>query len=127
MFKNYLKSAWRNIHRNKIYSLINIFGLAMGLAIFTLFAVIAGFDSEADKFHDNAKQIFSIVQIFDSGNKGDEHTAFIPAPLLPALLSEFPEIEKGARAFPAGRMVVKHEDHIFYENNISGFFIRIYI
>ena len=118
MLKNYLKTAWRNIRRNKLYSLINILGLAMGLAIFTLFAVIAGFDSEADKFHADGDRIFSLVQVYETANKGEEHSAYLPAPLLPALMDELPEIEAGARAFPAGRMIVKQDENIFYENNV---------
>ncbi|HSG27967.1 MAG TPA: ABC transporter permease, partial [Candidatus Krumholzibacterium sp.] len=51
-------------------------------------------------------------------NRGDEHTAFVPAPLLPALKEEFPEIEKAARVLPPGRMVVKVDEEVFYESGI---------
>ncbi len=118
MLKNYIKTAVRNIFKQKAFSIINIAGLAMGLAIFTLFAVVAGFDTEADKFHDNADRIYSVVQVSSSSNEGEEHTAFIPSPMMQSLLDEFPEIEKGARAFPAGRMIVKYKENIFYENKM---------
>jgi len=118
MLNNYLKVAFRNIKKNKIYSLINITGLAVGLAIFILFAIISGFNTEADKFHENGDRIFSVVQVIPSTTKGEEHTAYTPSPLLPALLSEFPQIEKGTTAFPARRMIMKYNENIFYENSI---------
>ncbi len=118
MFKNYVISAFRNLERNKIYSLINITGLAVGLAIFILFAVITGFNTEADRFHKNADRIYAVVQVCPSIIEGEQHTAFTPSPLLPTLLAEFSQIEMGARAFPGGRMIIKHKEHIFYENNI---------
>jgi putative ABC transport system permease protein len=118
MFKNYLKNALRNLQRNKIYSLIIITGLAVGLAIFILFAVIAGFNTEADHFHKNADRIYAVVQVCPSITEGEQHTAFTPSPLLPALLGEFSQIEAGARAFPAGRMIIQHKENIFYESNM---------
>ena len=118
MFRNYLKIAFRNIRRNKGYTFINISGLAVGLAIFTLLAIIVGFDMEADRFHKHADRIYSVIQVFPSIQKGEEHTAFTPYPLLSALQNEFPEIEGGTRAFPAGRMIVKFEDNKFYENSM---------
>ena len=118
MLKNYIKVAIRNIFKQKTYSIINIFGLAMGLAIFTLFAIVAGFDTEADKFHDKAERIYSVVQVSSSSNEGEEHSAFVPSPMLTSMLNEFPEIERGARAFPAGRMIIKYKENIFYENKI---------
>ena len=118
MYWNYLKIALRNLNKQKLYSLINILGLAMGLAIFSLFAVIAGFDTNADKFHKNAKKLYGVIQVLPSGNKGEEHTAFNPAPLLPALLSEFPEIEDGTSIFPAGRTILKYKEKIFFEDRI---------
>ena len=118
MFSNYLKSALRNLQRNKIYSLVNITGLAVGLAIFILFSVITGFNTEADRFHKKADRIYAVVQVCPSITEGEQHTAFTPSPLLPALLGEFSQIEVGARAFPAGRMIIKHNESIFYEDNI---------
>jgi len=118
MFKNYLKIALRNLNKHKAYSFVNVFGLAIGLAIFTLCAVMAGFETNADKFHQNAENIYSVVQVIPSGNKGDEHTASTPAPLLSALLSEFPEIQNGCRVFPAGKLSLKYEDRFFYEDKV---------
>lgn len=118
MFKNYLLVALRNLKKQKLFSLINIIGMAVGMAGFAFFAHTAGVKLNADKFHKNADRIYSVIQVLPLENKDEEHTAYTPAPLLPALRSEFPEIEDGVRVFPAGRMTLKREDDSFYENGI---------
>lgn len=118
MIKSYIKSAFRNFQKRKAYSAITLSGLTLGLAVFTLFALLVEFILHFDTFHKNADRIYSVVQILPGGIEGEQHSAITPAPLLPALLSEIPEIEAGSRYFPAGRMIVKHQDKVFYENRV---------
>ena len=118
MINNYIKIAWRNLTKHKIYSVITMSGLVLGLGIFILFALLLHSQSNFDSFHKNADRIFSVVQVLPRGVEKDHHSAITPAPLKTALLTEFPEIEKAARFFPPGRMVVRHEDKLFYENRI---------
>ena len=108
MFTNYLKVALRNLKKQKIYSFINISGLALGLAIYTLFSFLSVSNFKADKFHEKCSSIFGIVQVLTDGNQDEEHTAYTPAPLMSALLEEFPEIQEGVRIIPAGRKIVNH-------------------
>ncbi|MFC1726109.1 ABC transporter permease [candidate division KSB1 bacterium] len=114
MLKNYLKTAWRNIFKQKIYSLINISGLALGLAFFILAALYADFNFSFDKFHENSDRIYCIERISTS----DRHGLFSPAPLLPALLEEVPYVEDGVRYTSGGRRIVRYKDKQFYESNI---------
>lgn len=93
MFKNYFKTALRNFNRQRIYSMINVSGLALGLAAFLLAALHTAFNLSFDTFHHEANHIYGIVQVIPSGNKGEQHTAIIPTPLLPAMVHEFGEIE----------------------------------
>lgn len=51
MFKSYFLIALRNLKKQKVFSLINITGMAVGMAGFTLFALVAGVKLKADKFH----------------------------------------------------------------------------
>jgi len=118
MLKSYLLVAIRNIKKQKIYSLINIIGLSFGMAGFAIFAHIAGVKLNSDKFHEKANQIFSVVQLVSEENRDDQHTAYTPAPLQQALQNDFPEIETAARALPAGRITLKRNNDIFYENQI---------
>jgi putative ABC transport system permease protein len=57
MLKNHLKIAWRNLWRNKLYSAINIVGLAIGLTICMLIVLYVGHESTYDRFHKNAENI----------------------------------------------------------------------
>jgi putative ABC transport system permease protein len=118
MFKSYLLVALRNLKKQKIFSLINIIGMAVGMAGFAIFALTAGVKLNADKFHKNADNIYSIVQVLPTANKDEQHTAFTAAPLLPALRSEFPEIKDALRIFSAGKMSLRRQRESFYEHNI---------
>jgi len=116
MLKNYLKIALRNIKKQKAHHFIMMSGLILGLSIFIMFSLFVDFASNMDSFHKNADRIYAVVQILP-GSEG-QHSAITPAPLMPALISEFPEIEKATRFFPPGRMIVRYQDKVFYENGI---------
>lgn len=118
MFINYIKIALRNFRRHKVYSLITISGLILGLSVFSMFALLTNFTSNVDSFHAEADRIYALIQVFAGGQEGDQHSAITPAPLAPALKSEFPEIEKAVRYFPPGRMIVKYKDKVFYESGL---------
>jgi len=118
MLSNYIKTAWRYLIKHKIYSAITISGLVLGLAVFILFALMLFSQSNFDSFHKKADRIYCVVQVLSRGVERDHHSAITPAPLKDVLLAEFPEIEKAARFFPPGRMVVRHGDKLFYENRI---------
>ena len=118
MFVNYLKIAIRNIKKHKIYSIITISGLVLGLGFFILFALTNGFIASFDTFHQKAGRIYGLVQVLKGGADGEQHSAITPAPLLPALLKEYPGIEDATRYFPPGRMIVRSRDKIFYESGI---------
>ncbi|UCC41495.1 MAG: ABC transporter permease [Candidatus Aminicenantes bacterium] len=129
MIKNYIKIALRNLERQKIYSVITMSGLIIGFAVFILFALISVSLSDFDTFHKNAHRIYGVVQILPGGLEGEQHSAILPPPLLPALLNEFPEIEDGTQFFPPGRMIVRHQDKVFYESGIrfvDSHFLRIF-
>ena len=118
MLKSYVLIALINLKKQKAYSLINIFGMAVGMAGFILFGLIAGVKLRADKFHENADRIYSLVQVFQTENKEDQHLAFTPGPMAEALRSEFPEIVDVARIYPAGRVKIKRRDDMFFEHSM---------
>ena len=60
MLKNYIKIAWRNLLRNKTFSIINIAGLAIGLCCFLLIALYVLDELSYDKFNENADRIYRI-------------------------------------------------------------------
>jgi putative ABC transport system permease protein len=115
MFSNYFKTAYRNILRNKGYAVINIAGLALGLAIFSMAALLAEFHFGFDKFHKDTDRIFSVVQTFAKAEKGMDHSARTPAPLGQLLADEFPEIEEVTRWIYLDDFSVKYKEKKFYE------------
>ncbi|MCP4727466.1 MAG: FtsX-like permease family protein [bacterium] len=115
MFKNYLKVAVRNLKRQKAFTLINIAGLAAGMAGFIFFALSGGAKLNSDRFHENADRMYGVVQVLPSETEGEEHDAYTPGPLLPALLDEFPEAEDGLRILPADIVTLTRGDNSFYE------------
>jgi len=94
MFRNYAKIAWRNILKNKGHSVLNIAGLAAGLAAFLLISAYVWFESSFDRFHDKAGRIARVEQILDHGDR-KEATAGLPAPV--AKILDFPEVEDFTR------------------------------
>ena len=96
MIKNYLKVAWRNLKKNKIFSFINVFGLSIGLTCCMLIALYLNNELSYDSYHKNANRIFQLGTTFVKEGKEDR-TANTPAPMAKAMQMEFPEIEKGTR------------------------------
>ena len=96
MLRNYIRVALRNLRKNKIYSLINIAGLAVGLSVFWLMALYIGDELSYDRASVNADRIYRVAQ---SGNwsGGSFKLAITPAPFAPALQKDYPEIEAAAR------------------------------
>jgi putative ABC transport system permease protein len=97
MLKNYLITAFREIFKNKTFSVIHIFGLAMGIASFVLILQYALYELSYDKFYKNADNIYRIRQ--DRYNKGKLSTTWGAgcAAIGPALKNEFPEVRAFAR------------------------------
>ena len=103
MISNYFKIAIRNILRHKVYALINVAGLAIGLAIFSLILETVEFHFSFDRFHKNADRIYSIVQVLPSGTSDERRSALSPLPLRKYLINEFEEIADATRLAPTGR------------------------
>ncbi len=113
MLKNYIKIAFRNLKRNRIFSFINIFGLSIGLACCILIMLFVNSELSYDSFHKNTDRIFRI-SLFENYAEDDQHfNSITSASLGPLLKDYFPEIENyirvsvlqgqvsyGARSFP---------------------------
>ncbi len=118
MLKSYVLIALRNLKKQKAYSLINIIGMAVGMAGFILFALMAGVKLRADKFHEKADRIYSVVQVFQTENKEEHHIAYTPGPMAQALREEFPEIADTTRVYPSGRITLRRGEDTFSERSV---------
>jgi putative ABC transport system permease protein len=93
MFRNYLKTALRNLTRQKGSTMINIAGLTLGItASLVLFLMVVHFSS-FDKFHSKRDRIYRVVNQSD-GNQGKDYQAGVPAVLPDAFRTDFPEAEQ---------------------------------
>jgi len=99
MLKNYLKTAWRNLKRNKGYSFINIAGLAVGMAAFILIMLFVQYELSFDRHYENADRIFRIA-LKAEWLANPNAVALIP--LAPALMEEYPEVISAARIWSWG-------------------------
>ena len=117
MLKNYLKIALRNILRFKTYSLINIVGLAIGLASFVLIILYIRYEFNYESHHEKANNVYRVNVIQQHPNRVFKLTHSM-VPLGKALTEELPEITDFTRFEKAGKTLVKYKDKRFYENNI---------
>jgi putative ABC transport system permease protein len=91
MIKNYLTIAWRNLWKNKVFSAINIFGLAIGMAACIVIMVFVFYEKSFDGMH--TKNIYRLdeVQKFE-GMVAPQNVALSMFPMAPTLRQEFPEV-----------------------------------
>ena len=97
MFKSYFKTAWRNLVRNKIYSGINIFGLALGMAAcFFIFQYVM-FERSYDRFNINAANIYRVPISYSGSLSSVQSQAKNHPALGPALKRDIPEVVDAVR------------------------------
>ena len=116
MFKNYFKTALRNLRKNKLYSAINIFGLTVGLAACLLIGVYINHEMSYDKFNVNANRIVRTTMEYSEA--GTVNTiATTGTKVGPEFKRRFPLIQEYARTF-ISHNVVKSGDKVFDEPRI---------
>lgn len=121
MFKSYFKTAWRNLKRNKVFSIINIIGLTAGtLCCFYIVLYVAD-QYSYDKHHNDAKDIYRVTTAIQmAGDKSQNATA--SAPVAPAMKLDFPEVKQFTRVVDlnlAGynEHLLRYKDRSFYEKD----------
>lgn len=123
MIRNYIKVAVRNLLRQKGFSFINIFGLALGISCTALIGMWVAHELSYDKFHSNYNRIYRITATLPEMNV---HAAVSSTPLAFAFKSEIPEIEDAVRISNFERDLVQVGDAKFEERGIiyadSNFF-----
>src|SRR6187549_466075 len=98
MLKHYFKIAVRNLGRQKILSFINISGLSIGMACFSLFLLYAVNEFSYDRFNVNAANIYRLVQWAEgSPNREPGGEAYGGTPAGPALKQDYPDVDMYAR------------------------------
>ena len=108
LFQNYLVISWRNTLKNKVFSIVNVFGLSVGLAACFLILQYVAFELSYDKFHTDSDRIYRVYM--------DDLATNHPG-VGPAMKADFPEVEEYARIVPqsifAGNIVgITYEDSV---------------
>ena len=118
MIRNYLKVAFRSLRRNKGYTIINILGLAIGIAFSCMMYIYVTHELSSDSFHEKSDRIYRVVMEDKRNPDNVRFYGSAPAPLTEALLNEMPEIEDHARLYrTTGQVVYQHKGQNFQERD----------
>src|ERR1700712_164811 len=105
MFKNYIKIAWRNLLKNKIFSFINILGLTIGITVCMMIFLFIMNEYSVDNFHVRGKNIYRVMRGFEE-NGSIKSVSYVSGPYAPALLNDFKgEITRAVRVSPTNNLV----------------------
>ncbi len=120
MFKNYLKTAWRNMRRNKVNSFLNISGLAIAMACVIMIVMYVKDELSYDRFFAHADHLFQVnMTVADNGGP-ENTTGGNTAPAVgPALKDMYPEVESYARVYRPGDVIVRYDGKTKVENYYS--------
>lgn len=105
MIKNYLKIAWRNLVKNKVFTLANVVGLTSAFAVAILLAMTALFELSFDQFHENKDTAYQLY-LSNQTPRGQEISTSNPVPLGPALHAEVAGIKSIARSLSDDALVI---------------------
>ncbi|MBL7903892.1 MAG: ABC transporter permease [Bacteroidales bacterium] len=119
MFSNYLTTALRNLLRQKSYTLINLFGLSVGIAAFLLIALYVQHETGFDTHLEHRSNIFRVVEVQNEPGVGEQHVAITMGPLAAAMKEDFPQVTDAVRFMPGFDIpVVNFGDKHFIERNL---------
>lgn len=110
MLKNYLVTAWRNLKKNKTFSLINIAGLAIGMAVCLLILQYVNFELSYDQFNKNASDVYRVANDRYQNGKLIQHGTITYSAIGKAMQDDYPEVVSHVRVVPWGRNVISYQD-----------------
>src|SRR3982750_4900998 len=95
MMRNYSKTAFRSLIRNRNYAMINIIGLAVGIAVCVMIFIIIQFQTSFDNFHSKKDRIYRVLTEYHHADAANIfYGKGVPQPLPYAVKSTFPQIDK---------------------------------
>jgi putative ABC transport system permease protein len=115
MFRNYFKIAFRNILKQRTYSIINIIGLTVGIAAFLLIVLYIQNELSFDSHIPEIDRLYRCVEIQHPAGVDDQHVAVTMAPLGPAMKKDFPEVEEYARGLSWGGVSITYKGERYQE------------
>ncbi|GAB3729926.1 ABC transporter permease [Spirosoma lituiforme] len=116
MLRNYWLTTWRNLVRNRSYTLINLVGLTLGLSVAIVLFWIVRFEYSFDRYHRHADRLYQVR----SHDKYGEANSHVPQGIIKALQTQFPGVAKAVSVKGTGNTVsIKIGQQVF---NATGFF-----
>src|ERR1051326_27513 len=115
MIKNYFKIAFRNLWRNKIFSIIKILGLGIGLTVCMLILLYTKDEISYDQFHKNKSQLYRIIQTWQFGKDAAQTLGITNAVMGESFAREIPEVKQYVR-INGNPVTVKSNNEVFTEN-----------
>jgi len=112
MIKNYFKTAWRNLMKNKIFSFINIVGLSIGIAVCLLILQYVSFQLSYDRFNKNADDIYRVTNDRYQNGKLIQHGTITYSAIGKAMQDDFPEVINHARVRPQFGIIINGDKKI---------------
>ncbi len=112
MLKNYFKTVWRNLQKNKLYSFINITGLSIGIAGCILIFLYIQYEMSYDKFNKNADQVYRLTEILHLPNEDNARAVSSP-PMAPLLQAKLPDVLNTVRLSFSGRVLSHNQEKLF--------------
>jgi putative ABC transport system permease protein len=117
MIRFFSKLAWRNLMKDKLFSLINILGLSIGIAVCMMIFLFISNEFSVDRFHKNGDRIYRVMRGFNANGK-QGRVSYLSGPYAPALLNDFKgEILKAVRVNPNDDLL-KGNDKSFHEMHV---------
>lgn len=123
MFRNYLKFAFRNLYKNRTYSIISLCGLAVGMAAFIMMALYVQYEYNWDTFNQYHEKIVRLEQK-QNRKHTDKEVATTPYPLAPLLKANFPEIIDTVRFYRIWSVTLSSsKEKTFLERGMTGYYV----
>ncbi|MDB5063050.1 MAG: cell division protein FtsX, partial [Mucilaginibacter sp.] len=117
MFKNYIKTAFRSLYKNKGFTAINILGLALGLSTCLLIVLYVVDELSYDRYNTKANRIYRVNEDLKLGENNVQYAVCMP-PLAKTLIAEYPYVEDAVRMRNAGSFHVKKDNSNILENKM---------
>ncbi|MBS1745246.1 MAG: ABC transporter permease [Bacteroidetes bacterium] len=118
MVKNYFKTAWRNIRKNKLFSFINIIGLSLGIATCFIIMLYVQDELSYDRFNKNADNIVRIAFKANISGGAINESSVMP-PVAQTMKNDFPEVRDATRLMDYGTIKISYKDKTFDNDRLA--------
>src|SRR3569833_2358712 len=120
MLKSYLTTAWRNLRKNKVFSLINIAGLSIGMAACLLILQYVNFELSYDQFNKIVEDVYRVYNDRYQNGKLIQHGTITYSAISKAMQNDYPEVINHTRVEPYGNTIISYESKKFGDQQVTA-------